>query len=224
VTKVGTRGVLDDGRVYYYARAVSATPLVAGNLLTSEAASVDHDDMAVDTYAVGAKSLAVTPVGTKTYTANELAEGYACCNSGTTGPGWAVKIKSHAAVTAATEYTINLYDGIPVALAENATIHVAKNPWMDPVVMPTSGAGQPAGVSNVAVPDGSTDAQYFWCQTWGIACVTAGSASAVGDALMADTSTAGETLIATAGNPVIGNAYTLGVDGDFVLAFLTIAP
>ncbi len=113
---------------------------------------------------------------------------------------------------------------IPVAISADATTHVAKNPWMDPIIMPTTGAAQPAGVSNVAVGAGNTTAQYFWCQTWGICCVTAGSASAVGDALMADTTTAGETLIATAGTPVIGNAYTLGVNADSVLAFLTIAP
>lgn len=222
--KVGTRGALSDGRVFYYATAkANSTALVAGNLLASEAASVDMDDMAADTPAAGQSVVNVTPVGTKTYAANELAEGYLTVQSGT-GLGITYKIRSHAATTAATEFAVTIYDSFSVGLAAASTVVVAKNPWADPIVMPTTGAAQPAGVCNTAVAQDTSNAQYFWVQTWGVCSVTAGSASAVGDALMADTTTAGETLIATAGNPVIGNAYTLGVNADTVLAFLTIAP
>lgn len=219
---VGTRGALGDGRVYYYA-CNSSTALTAGVMLSAEVASVDMDDMATGTYAIGTKTLAVTPVGTKTYAADELAEGWLTSNSGSTGQGPTYKIRSNDANTAATAFNVEIYDGLVTALDATATIHVVKNIWRDPVIAPTSAQGVPAGVANIGVPLGSTTKQYFWCQTWGPCAVTAGSASAVGDALMNDSTTAGETLIATAGNPVVGVAYTLGVNADWVMAFLTIA-
>ncbi len=222
--KVGTRGYLPDGRVFYYSRQSSSNAIVAGNLLSSESASVDYDDMVTSTAALGATSITCTNVGTATAAANDFAEGYACVNSATTGAGTLYKVRSHLIWAATSAVVVNLYDPLPVALTGTVRTHIHKNPWQDVLIMPTSGAGQPAGVSQIAVVAGNTDARYFWAQTWGVACVTAGSASAIGDALMADTGTAGETLIATAGTPVIGNAYTLGVNGDFVQCFLTIAP
>jgi len=220
---VGTKGQLPDGRGFMYARNKNATPLVAGNLLVGELALVTMDDLITVAAAVGSTAMTVTPITGKTWAANELAEGLFCVNSATTGAGIPYKIKSHLVTTDATAFVVNLYDGLAVATTGTVRSHIDKNTWMDPIIMPTGGAGMAAGVALRAIPDGSTNPQYFWCQTWGHCTLTAGSASAVGDALMADTTTAGETLIATAGNQVVATAVTLGVDGDFVQAFLTIA-
>jgi hypothetical protein len=220
---IGTRGALQDGRVFYYARN-SGAALVAGNLLQSEGASVDLDDQVTGTHAVGEKTINLTSVGTKTMDANDLAEGYFHDQQSTaSGSGPLYKISTSSAITAAAAYTITLYDGLVVALAAAAKGTVAKNPWMDTVILAANRAFFCCGAVQVAVGSGATTKQYFWCQTWGMACVTADSASALGDALMGG-ATAGQTVIATAGDQVVGTAYTLGVDGAWVQCFLQIAP
>lgn len=224
IHKIGTRGFMPDGRVYYYARQSSSNAIVAGNVLSAEAISADWDDEATDTHVVGDTYINVTPSGTKTYAENELAEGYIFVNSGTTGAGLTYRIKSNAATSAATEVSLYIYDPVAVAFNADTTATVGKNPWMDPIIMPTTGGGLAVGVSNIAVPAGNTTKQYFWCQTWGPAAVTAGAANAIGDALMPDTTTAGETLIATAGNQIVGIALFTGENAHHGPTFLMIAP
>ena len=223
-TQVGNRATLDDGRVFYYARS-SGAALVAGNLIQSEAASVDLDDQVTDTHVVGDTVIGLTSVGTKTADANDFAEGYMHEQSAVAaGAGLTYKIRSSSAITAAAAYTVTLYDGLAVALSAAAKGTIAKNPWMDVVIMGANGTDLCVGVAPVAVGSGATTKQYFWAQTWGVASVTADSASNVGDALMRATATAGESLIAVAGDQVIGVAYTLGVDGAWAQCFLQIAP
>lgn len=222
--KVGSRGYLPDGRVFYYARS-SGAALVAGNLVQAEGASVDLDDQVTDTHAVGVKTIGLTSVGTKAMDANDLAEGYFHDQQSTaSGAGLLYKIRSSSAITAAAEYTVTLYDGLAVALTAAAKGTVAKNPWMDTVIMGANGQFFCCGAAQVAVGSGATTKQYYWAQTWGMASVSADSASALGDALMRATGTAGETLVAVAGDQVIGVAYTLGVDGAWAQCFLQIAP
>jgi hypothetical protein len=223
VVAVGTRAALSDGRVYYYARSNSATTILAGVLLSAEVASVDMDDMGTAAASVGATSAVVTPVGSKTYVENELAEGYWCMNSGTTGMGIAQKIKSHLVTTATTAFTVNFYDALPVALTGTETSHVVKNVWMDPVAAPTANQGVSAGVSQVAVPAGDSNAVYYWAQTWGPACVLAGEGTAIGVSLMNDNAE-GRTVTQAAASVTVAEQYTLGVDGDFVMAFMRVAP
>ena len=221
---VGTRGSLPDGRVFYYARN-SGVALVAGNLVQSEAPATQMDDLVTDTHAAGSTSVNVTPITGVTYDANDFAEGYLHEQSATAaGAGPLYKIKSHAAVSDATEFTVNLYDPLLVAFSAAAKSTLSKNPWQDTVIMGANGTDLCVGVVNNVVPAGSTTKQYYWAQTWGVTCVAADSASAVGDALMRATGTAGQTLIAVAGDQVIGVAYTLGVDGAWCQAFLQIAP
>ncbi len=226
VHRVGTRAHLNDGRVFYYSRQSASNAIVAGNLLASPLASVDFDDMVTTAAAVGAKVMNCTNVGSATYAANDLAEGYFCVNSATTGAGWAVKIESHATWGATTALDVNLYDGIPVATTGTVRSHVIQNPYQDVVIMPTDGAAAPAGVANIAVAAGNTNVQYFWCQTWGTCCVTSGDTSALGQSLMADSGTAGETktYAGAAGDHQIGIQVSVAIDGDFVFANLQIAP
>ena len=80
------------------------------------------------------------------------------------------------------------------------------------------------GVSNIEVPIGSTNAQYYWCQTWGVASVLAGSNTTLGDAVMRGTAGAGETLVGVAGDQAVGVSYQLGVDTNYCQIFLQIAP
>ncbi len=222
--QIGTRASLSDGRVFYYSRS-SGAALVAGELIQSEAASADLDDQVTDTHAIGDTVIGLTSVNTYTADANDFAGGYFHQQlAAATGGGIAYRIASSSAITAAAAYTVTLKDPLVVALGGTAKGTIAKSPWMDTVIMGANGTDLCVGVPQTATLSGATTKRYFWAQTWGVACVSADSASNVGDALMRATGTAGETLIAVAGDQVIGVAYTLGVDGAFAQCFLQIAP
>ena len=221
--QVGTRAHLPDGRVYYYSRNSGSAALVAGNLMSSETISGDMNDLAVNTALAGATSLDVTPDGTATFGANDLAEGYVVVNSGT-GLGYLYKIESHLASAAATEFTINLYDAINVAFVAATTVTLMKNPWMDTVVCPAAQTQLCVGVSLTAVGAGDTTAQFHWVQTWGVACVASGDATTTGEVVMPDSTTAGETLVATAAFQKVGVNLFTATNADTDPLFLMIAP
>lgn len=171
--EVGTRGVLDDGRVFYYAcnRGVA---IDAGHLISGAAISGDFDDLATNTALRYATVVNVTPVGSATYAANQLAGGWLSINSGTTGAGRQYKIKSHPATAAATAFDVTLWD----ALADedfnaNTTATVVPNLYSSVALLDVSGTNVVAGATNFDIPAGSTDPQYFWAQTWGNATVRA---------------------------------------------------
>ncbi len=221
---VGSRATLDDGRVFYYARN-SGSALVAGNLVQSEAADTNMDDLVTGTHPAGSLTVDVTPITGSTFDANDFAEGFLHEQSAVAaGAGPCYKIKKHAAVTDATEFTVHLYDPLLIAFSSAAKSTLSKNPWMDTVIMGANGTDMCVGVANNVVPAGSSTKQFYWAQTWGVASCAADSASDVGDALMRATGTAGQTLIAVAGDQVIGVGYTLGVDGAWTQVFLQIAP
>jgi hypothetical protein len=226
IVNVGTRATLPDGRSFYYARQSSATALVAGNILQAQiAGQSEMDNIVTGTGVVGDLAIDLTPTTGKTYTANELAEGYLCVDTATTGAGTTYKIRSHPAVVDATLFSCTLYDALQVAVSSDATTTVIKNPWMDAIIGAATIAYMPVGVSNVAVPAGDTTARYYWCQTWGIAAVTAGESTASGGLLMTDNSgTAGRTQLQTAGAAIVGVNMFTASDGTFCPVFLKIAP
>jgi len=215
--------MLSDGRVFHYARNNSATNITIGKVLTAEVASTDMDDMVTTAAGIGATAITVTSAGSTTWLANELAEGFWCMNSGTTGNGIAYKIKSNLATDATSAYVVNLYDPLMIALTGTVRSHVVKNIWMDPVAAPTSAWGVAAGVNPVAVPAGDSNAVYYWAQTWGACSVLAGEGTGVGVGLMNDNAE-GRTVTAGAAVVVVAQQYSLGVDGDHVMAYLRVAP
>ncbi len=221
---VGTRATLDDGRVFFYARN-SGIALIAGDLVQSEAADANMDDLTTDTHAAGSTIVKVTPITGSTPGANDYAEGYLSEQSAVAaGSGITYKIRSHPAVVDATAFEVTIYDGLHIAFSSAAKTTISKNPWMDTVIMGANGTDLCVGVVPVIVDAGSSTPFYYWCQTWGVASVAADSNSNVGDALMRATATAGQTLIAVAGDQVIGVGYTLGVDGAWTQVYLQIAP
>lgn len=224
VVPVGTRGSLEDGRVFYYARS-SGAAITAGQLLESERVSVDMDDLATNTAALGDTSVAVTPVGTAVFTANALQGGYLVTNSGTTGAGKTYRIASNPETTAATAFTVQLTDPIAEAFHADTTVTVVKNPWMDTVISATTQTKMVAGISNVDVALGSTDPQYFWCQTWGMCSGWMDEAVAAGAAIVSGTGVAGQIEAGDlVGEQVIGVNIFTGVIADYGPVFLQIAP
>lgn len=226
--RVGTRGQTIDGRVFYYAENRS-TAIVTGVLLGAPAISVDFDDLATNTASVGDTSVNVTPVGTATYTVNQLVGGTLSINSGTTGAGTQYRIKSHPATTAATAFDIELEDPIRVAFNADTTATVVPNTYGGVVVAPT-GAAVVVGATQIAVPVGTDTAPiYFWAQSWGEATILAGAAGdVVGHTLVKGTGGAGETLgfvdAAADVTQIIGVNRFTSVDADYMPVILTIRP
>lgn len=220
---VGTRAVLPDGRVFYYARN-SGSAIVAGQLLQTPDQDAQNSDLAVATDVVGSSTITPT-LGSTAAVNDEFEGGYAIVNSGTAGegPGLTLPIISNPA--AAGSATIALTPAAPLPLTFNAdvTVTLLKSPWADVVI---AGANQDhfaCGVSNVAVPAGSTNPQYFWCQTWGVCGTWQDAATANGSALASGT-TAGRVEIRGAdGDQCVGMLFEAGVDGDYSPTFLTIS-
>jgi hypothetical protein len=194
-------------------------------MLRQQAISVDHDILACSAQAVGDRTIDITPVGTAVYAINALAGGFVIIHTGTTGAGIAYRIKSNPATVAATEYTVTLMDQIAVTVHADCTVTVVPNPWMDVLISATGVAQLFAGVPNIAVPAGDTNAQYFWCQTWGVAAVKHDLATATGGVVSGGATVAGEVqLSATDGSQAIGvNMFTAAASA-FNPTFLTIAP
>lgn len=224
---VGTRGFLDDGRVFRYAENRS-TAIAVGLLVAAAPISVDFDDLATNTAAVGDTTVTVTPVGSATYVANQLVGGWISVNSGTTGAGNQYRILQHPAIAAATATAITI-EPIRVAFNADTTATVVPNKFGGIIVAPT-GAATVVGATQVAIPVGTDTAPvYSWVQTWGDATVLAGaSGDIVGHTLVKGTGGAGETLgfvdAAADVSQLIGVNRFTSVDADYMPIYLQIAP
>jgi hypothetical protein len=216
---VGTKGTLDDGRTFMYARNSGAAAIVAGNLLSAEAEDAQNADLDVNTAAVGATLILVTP-GSTAAAANDFEGGYLCIVDDT-GEGVTYRVEGHAAVGASAEFTLNLTDPVNVALGANATATLIKNPWGDVIVAPAAQAHLSVGVSNVAVPAGDTIPQYFWCQTSGVTCGWQETTTASGAGLTSG-ATEGQIEIVAATDQQIGTQMVVGIENENQPIFLSI--
>ena len=182
----GTRMVLPDGRVYYYGQTDGAQ--TAGAICQSAVGIANHDmDLATNTASAGDKSVTVTVGGTAA-TEDQYADGYLYINDGT-GQGHNYKIRQHDAIDSSGSGAINLMDGDAIIVGfEAATIAgLAKNPYKDFIVFPTTGTGHPVGVA----PTDFDDDDYGWLQTWGPAAVLCDVAFVVGNHVRVSDNTAG---------------------------------
>lgn len=177
---LGTRGYMDDGRVFRYTKN-GATALTVGSLIQQAVISADHGAGQVissggsfssgDTAMLAKFSTDTT--GTATMVADNYKEGYLFFTDGS-GEGMMVQIASHEAGTTGSslEYysTIQFMDyaelttgGSTGSTASNYGI--IKNLYDDVIVFPTAMTGVPVGITPRAVAANA----YFWMQTWGIA-------------------------------------------------------
>tara|TARA_R100000656_G_scaffold117960_1_gene91496 strand:+ start:1361 stop:2104 length:744 start_codon:yes stop_codon:yes gene_type:complete len=183
---LSTRMVLPDGRIFYYGQTDGAQ--TAGAICQSAVGVANHDmDLAVNTASVGDKSLSVTLGGTAA-TEDQYKDGYVYVNDGT-GEGNIYKIRQHDAINSSAAGTINLYDGDTIAVAfEDATIvGLAKNPYKDFVVYPTTPTGHAVGVAATDFDDDD----FGWLQTWGPAAVLCDVAFVIGNHVRVSDNTAG---------------------------------
>lgn len=237
--KVGTRGLMEDGRVFYYTRNSTAAALAPGKLLVRpvHVATSHHAECAATAGVAGTNTVTGITIGATAMTINQYRDGYLMVTDGT-GEGHTYRIKEHAAFDAsATTVAVTLYDNIAVTLASSPTVTFSYNGYADPIISPTTLVSIPVGVPNVNIPasTSTTDASTFvygWIQTWGECALLQGEAiSALGQALVADGSggVAGavdecDNVTTESQEFIVGRNISITVDTEYSATFLTIRP
>jgi hypothetical protein len=132
----------------------------------------------------------------------------------TPGVGVSYGISGHAAFSGAAP-TINLSDGILVALTTTSRVDLVHNPYLAVVVNPTTITSGPVGVAVRAI----TESQFGWLQVAGIANVLADGTITVGTDVVASDNAAGAVEITADGTPeilsVVGTAMTGIATGNY---------
>ena len=183
---LSTRMVLPDGRVFYYGQTDGAQ--TAGAICQSAVGVANHDmDLATNTASAGDKSVTVTVGGTAA-TEDQYKDGYMYVNDGT-GEGHIYKIRQHDAISSSGSGAINLYDGDPIltGFAAATIVGLAKNPYKDFIVYPTTATGHAVGVAATDFDDDD----FGWLQTWGPAAVLCDVAFVIGNHVRVSDNTAG---------------------------------
>ncbi len=232
---VGTRAITQDGRSFYYAAFRGGTLIAAGSLLSNAPVDVDFDDLAIGTLTVGTTSASITSGSgsSKTYVANELVGGFMQMNTPSQGnAGRQYRITGHPSIASATAVTVEFEQIREEDLGSSQTATFVPNPYSS-VTISAAVTSLCVGATTVDIPVGSTNVQYFWAQTWGVACVLSGASSDIlGHTLIlhtTDGAAVGQIDLNGGGGGVdqpqqIGTNLFTSVSGDFMPVYLTIAP
>lgn len=210
---LGTRMVLDDGRVYRYSKSGAAITIGKVCSIALQSAGLAIDNLCS---AVSARTTAQWDAGTNTVIvattasastathiyANRFNDGYVWMTD-QAGEGQLLQIKSHgtSASGGSTRVAITAYedDLLTVALTTASQVGLIKNLY-DGVITHTgtTGGGPAVGVTPVAVGAANT---YFWLQTWGPCPVLMGATLPLtGEQVICGNSTGGDTgLVFSAG-------------------------
>ena len=216
---LGTRGEDRFGRTYRYAKNSSAaTALVPANWLQAPAQIDEHQSMTPDAAAIGDRSLSVTP-GAVAGAADLYAEGIAIIRV-TPGIGYSYPIRTHLAITASTEFVVQLATGwaVVVALTTDSRVSLYTNPYKNVIIGPTTLTNIPVGVAMFAM----AASEFGWIGTGGPHALTIEDTPAVGQRVSAPSDTAGQAKIDATTDPVIGYIMETGVDDVACGVFLTI--
>ena len=165
---VGTRGVLQDGRIFEYVRSKHATAIGKGKLVTYDPIEGGVDKLACGAAsAIGATTISVTV----TSTANLYAGSWLSIDDDS-GEAELYRIISHPAVVN-NETVFTLDRPIVVATDTNTTVTIVNDSNAVKISAAVVAQAQPAevaaGVTLVSVGAGDTTNQYFWVQKTGLA-------------------------------------------------------
>lgn len=216
---VGTKMVIEDGRIYRYAQADS-TALVAALMNQSAIPEVaKYGDQAVGTMAAGATVLTGVGADTTDLAANQLINGY-CWSEQTTQLGPAARIKDNTLITQGAETgTITLYEGLAVLIAAGDTISYIRNTWQSIKIHATGEVAEIAGVTVCSV----AASVWAWVQTGGPAKIQTSGTPVVTAGLQAVGAAAGEVAVASAATDnLIGRFMFWEQSDEDALIFLTI--
>ena len=185
--KLGTRAVLPDGRVFYYAKEDGTGIASAGFIVDGVGlvAAHDMDCTATAAHSVGDTTISIE-VPTTDLTKNQYADGYLVFNDDG-GEGEVYRIKSHPAHDASDDntviITIDEEDGIRTALTTSTEAQLVYNPYTNIKLIDGDGTQTtgPLGVTTIPV----TASYYCWIQTSGISSVAVSGTTVMvlGDAI-----------------------------------------
>jgi hypothetical protein len=217
---IGTLRITQDGRKFRYARN-GAVALAVGNTLSGAAIAANVMNQAMPAaVAVGKKTSGYTAGGAVTYAQDYFAEGSLMINDAA-GEGYAYQLIGSSAVAAGTAITLQLDEGIRVALTTSSEGTLCHNPWMAVITQATE-ESFPAGVSMGVVAISA----YCWVQTGGLAIVLHADTAAVGSMITHGATNGSAAVVVTPfdiDEPIIGVQYgTAGVTGEYKPVFLTI--
>ena len=163
---LGTRMILEDGRVFVYAKAGGAITGTNNAVKNPEPQGVQYRAIAT-ACAVGGKEVTVTCAspdglaGTGTIVADEFEGGYILFFTNSNTNQQIRRIVSNTAGTTSITFTFDRELGIAATTSDY--VEAMHSPYV--AVEQTTSAWDPVvGVAPVTVADGS----YFWLQTWGI--------------------------------------------------------
>ena len=214
--QLGSYGVTSDGRGYRYAQA-GAAGCAAGLIQMATDITANHEDLAVNTFAVGDREITVT-LGATAITGNEYEEGFVNITDGT-GQGILYKIAKCPATALSTDVVITLAEPIVVGAEAATTVTLVRNKYRDILATDGTEGDLPVGVPNVAIA-----ADYYgWVQTKGYCSILVGAGDTTAGAdITIDTTTAGgaetrATVERTVGVQPAGAGADVGEYGVFEL-------
>ena len=219
---IGQGARLIGGRVFYYARHSAALTTAAGLLHVAATPLTAHEDLAVGTIPVGARSF--TGVVATASVARADCYQYICVVDGG-GEGLMYRISGHGT---GTTITVDIYDEVAVALTAASQVSLLKDIYADVTVAVTDSADRAAGIAQVAMATSTAAAPTFvWLQTWGPCPAWVEGTPAEGTPLVNDDTVAGNlttcdqiaSLIVTTTVTSMGAAVTDTVDAGRVLAY-----
>lgn len=218
---LGTLGFTNDGRTYRYANNAGSSALDPGKICVAADITTNHEDRAVNTFAIGDISLTIG-IGGTAITSNEYDEGFVVITDDD-GQGIAYSIKSHeTSSVGSVDIIVTLNDPIVIAAIDNTTVTLVRNKYRDIVVSNGTQTDLPVGVPNVTIAIDS----FGWVQTGGLCSVLVGSNDTeVGTPVTLDASTNGglEGLDAVAEPQVAIQLAGVGADvGEYGTFELTL--
>ena len=200
----GTLMMLPDGRQFRYVRAGGT--IAAGLLAQSEVPEANWDELAVNTFALGDKTMAIT-LGATAMDLNEAAWGYVNVEDDT-GEGYAYSIFSNPAIGSGAEGTFVLNTGVRLAAVAATTVGVLKSPYRDIIVHPSPPTAIVVGVVQQAMVAGNCG----WVQVWGPCSVLTEGTLVIGDSVQPSSSADGAVtpMTLTEGTPNVEIAPNVG--------------
>lgn len=238
--KVGTRGTLPDGRVFYWARNATTTALARNELLMAAAIVTNHHDQTVTAatdFSLGSLEVTLT-VGATAINLRQYEEGRVFISDGT-AEGFQYQIRKHAGNAGSLTSAATLYSPVALATAAASTMSLYANPYNNPVASLVSQLGLPVGVPNIGLAAATSAATntaeavgttYGWVQTWGECPVLCDeSVASIGNAVTVGTGEDGaieedDTATTVSQEFIVGYNITPLVDTEFQLVYLTIRP
>lgn len=160
---LGTRGYVGS-RVFYYASSTGAQIQRGAVCRVALGDTVFASCSVTPSAAAGATSLSAV-LGASSVAANTFTR--VAIIDGTSSYAQERRIVSHASVTASGTITVALEEPLETAVAAGDEATFRPHEYASVVVTPGDSRVAIAGTPQFIVPAGSTNAQYFWLQTWG---------------------------------------------------------